>query len=143
MKYSLIIDKNKEEEVIVIAHEKHELVEKIEKLFFNNDKELTGYLDDEIIILDISKIACFISEDNNVYALVGEYRYKVKKRLYQIEEILDDDFIKINQSCIANINKIKKFKPCFNGSLEIIFINGYSDFISRRELKKVKERLGL
>ena len=143
MKYSLIIDKNKEEEVIVIAHEKHELVEKIEKLFFNNDKELTGYLDDEIIILDISKIACFISEDNNVYALVGEYRYKVKKRLYQIEEILDDDFIKINQSCIANINQISRFKASFNGFLEVIFKNGYKDYVSRRELKNVKGRMGI
>lgn len=143
MKYSLIIDKNKEEEVIVIAHERHELVEKIEKLVFNNDKELTGYLDDEIIILDISKIACFISSDNNVYALVGENRYRVKKRLYQIEEILDGDFIKINQSCIANINQISRFKASFNGFLEVIFKNGYKDYVSRRELKNVKGRMGI
>lgn len=143
MKYSLIIDKNKEEEVIVIAHEKHELVEKIEKLVLNNDKELTGYLDDEIIILDMGKIACFISSDNNIYALIGEHRYRVKKRLYQIEEILDDNFIKINQSCIANIKQISRFKASFNGFLEVIFKNGYKDYVSRRELKNVKGRMGI
>ena len=52
-------------------------------------------------------------------------------------------FIKLNQSCIANKNKIKKFESTIGGALKVIFKNGYIDYISRRELKNVKERMGL
>ena len=52
-------------------------------------------------------------------------------------------FIKINQSCLANKKKIKKFEYTIGGSLRVVFKNGYIDYIARRELKNVKERMGL
>ena len=67
-----------------------------------------------------------------------------KKRLYKIEEMLeDDDFIKINQSCIVNIKMIESFDASIGGALMIKLKNGYRDYISRRQIKAVKERLGL
>lgn len=143
MKFSLVIDKSKEEEVLIVCHEKREIFEKIERLVANESLELTGYENDNIILINLDDVACFISSDNNVYALVNNHKYRIKKRLYQIEEILDLNYIKINQSCIANIKQIKQFKASFNGFLEVIFKNGYKDFVSRRELKNVKERIGL
>ena len=56
---------------------------------------------------------------------------------------LGTDFIKINQSCIANIRQIQRFDTSFSGTLRVIFKNGYTDYVSRRQLKAVKERLGL
>ncbi len=64
-------------------------------------------------------------------------------RLYNIEEMLNKDFIKINQSSIANISKIQKFDASISGTLKVIFKNGYTDYVSRRNIKKVKERIGL
>ena len=52
-------------------------------------------------------------------------------------------YVKINQSCYANIKNIKKFESTIGGSLKVIFKNNYVDYISRRELKNVKERMGL
>ena len=143
MKFSLVIDKTREEEVSIVCHEKREIFEKIEKLVANEGLELTGYENDNIVLINLDDVACFISSDNNVYALVNNHRYRIKKRLYQIEEMLDLSYIKINQSCIANIKQIKQFKASFNGFLEVIFKNDYKDFVSRRELKNVKERIGL
>ena len=57
--------------------------------------------------------------------------------------MLDLNFVRINQSCIANINQIKKFSASFNGFLQVHFKNGYIDYVSRRELKNVKERVGI
>ena len=57
--------------------------------------------------------------------------------------MLDENFIKINQSCIANIRQIEKVEGTFSGSLSVVFKNGYKDYISRRNLKNVKERLKL
>lgn len=143
MKFRFLIDKNREEEVIVYAHEKTKLVEGIEKLVTENNFELIGYADREAVKLDLADVYCFTVENNKIYAVCENEKYLLKLRLYQIEEKLSENFIKINQSCIANIRKIRKFDASFSGTLTVIFKNGYKDFVSRRNVKNVKERLGL
>lgn len=143
MKFSFFIDKDKDEEVIVYAHEKTKLIESIENLVNENDFELIGFIDKEAVKIDISDVYCFTVENNKIYAVCEDKKYLLKSRLYQIEEKLSENFIKINQSCIANIRKIRKFDASFTGTLTVIFKNGYKDFVSRRNVKNVKERLGL
>lgn len=143
MKFSFFVDKEREEEIVVYAHQKTKLIEEIEKLVEENNFELTGYADKEAVKLELSEIYCFISENNKVYAVCEKERYLIRFRLYQIEERLPDNFVKINQSCIADIRKIKKFDASFSGTLTVVFRNGYKDFVSRRNVKKIKERLGL
>ena len=43
----------------------------------------------------------FTVENNKVYAITGEEKLQVKLRLYQIEEMLDANFVKINTSNIT------------------------------------------
>lgn len=143
MKFSFFIDKDKDEEVIVYAHEKTKLIESIENLVNENDFELIGFIDKEAVKIDIADVYCFTVENNKIYAVCEDEKYLLKSRLYQIEEKLSENFIKINQSCIANIRKIRKFDASFSGTLTVIFKNGYKDFVSRRNVKNVKERLGL
>lgn len=143
MKFRLIIDKNREEEVIVYSHNKTKLTDEIEKLVENDSTELVGYIEREVYKLSLSEIYCFVAEDNNVYAITAENRFRVKMRLYQLEEMLDTSFIKINQSCIVNVRKILKFDASLAGALRVTLKNGYSDYVSRRNVKNVKERLGV
>ena len=144
MKCYTYIEKEHEEEIIIYAHEKNQLVKDIENLVNTSSIEIKGVLDDEIKIINPIDVSCFISESNKVYALIGDKRYQIKYRLYQLEELeLNKNFIKINQSCYANIKRIKKFESTMTGALKVIFNNGYIDYISRRELKNVKERMGL
>ena len=142
MKCIITIDKEHEEEVLIFVHEKTKLIEDILNLI-NNENVFTGYSDGEIHRLNLSEISCFAVEDNKVYALTDKDKLQIKQRLYQVEEKLPDDFVKINQSCIANIKKIKKFDSSVSGMLTVTFKNGYRDYVSRRNLKSVKERLGV
>lgn len=143
MKYKLIIDETKDEELIITCHHKREVFDQIEQLITNMDAQLIGYENEDIVILNYDDVVCFISDNNKVFALVGKHKYLIKKRLYQIEEQLDLNYVRINQSCIANIKQISKFSASFNGFLQVHFKNGYSDYVSRRELKNVKERIGI
>ena len=144
MRCSTYIDKNRDEEVIIYAHEKNQIVLDIENIVKSSSVELKGFIGDEIVIINPINVACFISEDNKVYALIDDKKYQIRYRLYQLEEMeFNKNFIKINQSCYANIKRIKKFESTFTGALKVIFSNGYVDYISRRELKNVKERMGL
>lgn len=143
MKLQIVIDPNRDEEIIVYAHNKSPLVIEIEELVNSRSVDLIGYADNEAVKLNLDDIYCFFTEDNKVYALTENEKYRLKSRLYQLEENLNNNFVKINQSCIANIKKIDRFKATVGGSLTVIFKNGYIDFVSRRNLKNVKERLGL
>ena len=144
MKYRTFIDKEHEEEVIIYAKEKNNLVVEIENLCESDSISFTGTNEREIVKISPLEIVCFISENNKVYALIDDKKYQVKQKLYQLEDMeFKRHYVKLNQSCFANIKKIKKFEATFGGSLKVIFANGYFDYISRRELKNVKERMGL
>ncbi|MBQ3497749.1 MAG: LytTR family transcriptional regulator [Clostridia bacterium] len=143
MKCKTVIDKNREEEVIIYAHERNETVESIERIVSSTQLELIGYSGKSAVRLKQAEVYCFTVEDNKVYAITECEKLQVKLRLYQIEDIADDSFVKINQSCIANVSQIKRFDASVSGTLRVMFKNGYTDYVSRRQLKPVKERLGL
>ncbi len=143
MKCTVIIDKSREQEIVIYAHEQSELIRKIEALSKEESAQLVGYNERETVLIDNGEVYCFFVEGGKVFALCEGEKFRLKARLYQIEERLPLDFVKINQSCIANLNKIARFDTSISGTLKVVFKNGYTDYVSRRQLKQVKERLGL
>lgn len=143
MKCTVITDKSREEEVIVYVHEKNSLSERIEKLAAENVMELVGRNNGESVVLELCNVHYFTVENNKIYALTDKEKLILDYRLYQLEQKLGKNFVKINKSCLANIRKIARFKAEFSGTLKVVFKNGHSDYVSRRQLKNVKERFGL
>lgn len=70
-------------------------------------------------------------------------RYLLDKPLYELENVLDMDFVRISKSAIVNINQINHVEASFNGTMELVMKNGVKDYISRSFRKSFKERLGL
>lgn len=143
MKFTVIITNERDEEVVIYAREKTKLIEDIENLIRDNAFELIGYSGYEAVNLRTDEVVCFLVEEGKVYAITDKNRFRLKSRLYQLEETLPENFVKINQSCIANIKKIERFDTSVSGTLLIKFKNGYKDYVSRRQMKAVKERFGL
>ncbi len=143
MKCTIVIDKDREEEVLVYAHAPSELTRELEALVQNHQTELIGYGDGSATRLQPSETFCFTVEGGKVYAMTKDERWQIKERLYLLEERLSKDFIRINQSCIVNAKQIARFEASLGGALLVILKNGYKDYVSRRQLKTVKERLGL
>ena len=143
MKCYTYIEETEEEKVLIYAKERTKLIDDIESLVISFDIDLTGTYNEEIVKINVNDVVCFISENNKVFALINDKKYQIKQRLYQIEEMNLNAFIRLNQSCLANKNKINKFESTIGGALKVIFKNGYIDYISRRELKNVKQRMGI
>ncbi len=143
MRLKIFIDKTREEEIIIYAHEKTPLTDAIEQLVSEAGMDIIGYGDKEAVKLDVSEICCFSVNDGKVFAHTLSGKYRLKQRLFQLEEKLPDSFIKINQSCLANIRMIERFDASFSGSLLVRFKDGSSDYVSRRQMKSVKERFGM
>lgn len=143
MKLTLVIDPDREEEVVIYARKRTEIVDKIEQLISYKPTELVGFQDDAATILDYVKVCHFTVENDRTYAHVGDQRYRVRHRLYQLEQIAPAEFVKIHQSCLANTRQIARFEVAFSGALRVVFKNGDIDYVSRRNIKKIKERFGL
>lgn len=143
MKCTVILDKTREEEIIIYAHQRNGIIDEIERMAADATSQLIGYSRGEIVKLDIKDVYCFTVDGGKLFAVCKNEKYLLKTRLYNVEERLDKGFIKINQSSIANISKIQKFDASISGTLKVIFKNGYTDYVSRRNIKKVKERIGL
>lgn len=143
MKCEVIIDPQGEEKVVIFAKKENELTQEIKRLTMQSFTEILGYRDSEVIKLDIRDIYYITVISGRVYAVCESEKYLLKERLYSIEEKLPKNFVKINQSCLANLNKTERFDTSISGTMKIIFKNKDSDYVSRRQLKAVKERVGI
>lgn len=143
MKFTLIIDKDSEEELILRIREKREIADKIESLVKDEPTVIFGYDGADTVPLSEGEIYVFFLEDSKLYAKTEDKKYRLKMRLYEVEGIIGEGFVKINQSCIVRIDKIKKFEAAFSGALSVILKNGYRDYISRRQVSAVKRAVGI
>lgn len=142
MRCKTVIDREREELVLICAHERTPLVEEIERLVCGPARDLIGYLGNQIVKLDASVVDCFAVEDGRVYA-IGQERYRMRERLYELEGAVGREFVRINQSCIVNVARIERFEASFAGALLVVMKCGYRDYVSRRQMKAVKERIGI
>ena len=67
-------------------------------------------------------------------------KFRVKMRLYEIEEILPSYFIRINKSAIANEKRLEHFSVGFSGAVDAVFKSGYKEYVSRRCFAEIKRR---
>jgi len=142
MKCTTIIGRREDEEVIIYVREKNRIVEEIEALCRERYENILGYAGDEIVRLTPDDVEAITVREGKVYALSGGRDFLVKERLYGFEGRLSG-FVKINQSCLVNLRHIKSFRTSFGGSLSVHLCSGYTDYVSRRQLKAVKEAVGM
>lgn len=146
MKFKLIIDSNKPEEVIITAHKESSLTKQIEELVLSNqsDKKIAAYTDDGITLLPFSDIECITVLDGKTQAIdKNGNTFRIKQRLYELESILPSTFIKINKSSFGNETYFKKFTTSITGAVDVFFISGYKEYVSRRCFSKIKKRYDL
>lgn len=77
-------------------------------------------------------------------AVTGKGEYTVRIRLYEIEERLNPgQFVRISNSEIINLKKVKNFDLSFTGTICVELVNGMTTYVSRRYVSKVKKILGI
>ena len=143
MRCEIIIDPNCEERVVVYTRQENDLTRSICCLVEEHTTPLVGYRNGEIVPLTPAQIACVTVEGDKVYALCETEKLQLKQRLYVLEALLGDSFVKLNQSCLANKNWVERFDASLSGTLKVKFRNGHTDYVSRRQMKAVKERFGI
>ena len=142
MKFRLILDKEKDEEVVVTVHERSPLIDEIEALVSRHTDRIPGYTEDDIKMLSVSEIQCVTVLDGKTYAIDAQNRrYRLKQRLYELERTLPPSFIRINKSALANKDALDRFTVTVAGSVDAVFQCGYREYVSRRCYSQIKRRL--
>ena len=141
MKFRLIINKEKDEEVVATVHHRSPLIDEIESLISKYTDRIPGYTEDDIKMLAVSEIECITVLDGKTYAIDSKnHRYRLKGRLYELEQQLPSTFIRINKSALANEKALDRFAVAYTGAVDAVFKCGYREYVSRRCFAQIKRR---
>ncbi len=143
MKFNLFIDPNAEEAVTATVHRRSKFTMQLEALImeYNGSDRLMGYTEEDIKPLNIADVACILVQESKTYAIDRRgNRYRLKQRLYELEQILPGYFIRLSKSALANENHLDRFQASFSGAVDAIFTCGYREYVSRRCFAEIKRR---
>lgn len=107
--------------------------------------QIVASKNNKIYFIDLEKVICFFSKDKYNYVRIKEGTYKIKYKLYELEEILKQkDFIRISNSCIININQVECFDTSILGTVLVKLKDNTQETVSKRNvapiMKLLKER---
>jgi DNA-binding LytR/AlgR family response regulator len=119
-----------------------EMLQLIKKLK-NDSPSLLFYNGNEVIRANVSAVYYFESVDERTCACFSKSVCEVKQKLYQLEELLGDSFMRVSKSVILNLDKVKSLSPALSGRYEAIIANGEKIIISRQYAAELKRRFGL
>lgn len=143
MKFTMIIDKTKDEEIVATVHNPSALTEKLEALVMEHTgtDRVAAYTEEDMVLLSFRQIACITVDDGKTWAIDAKgTRYRLRQRLYELEGQLPSSFIRINKSAIANEAHLERFAAGFSGAVDAVFRCGYKEYVSRRCFAAIKRR---
>ncbi|WP_025023464.1 LytTR family DNA-binding domain-containing protein [Companilactobacillus nodensis] len=111
------------------------------KIIQNELSQINGYIGETVYSLELKNILFFETNDRNVYAHTVNNAFLIHYRLYELEEKLPDNYLRISKSSILNLNEISSLTRSVTGNL-VQFKNTYKTlYVSRRFLKDLKNSL--
>ena len=135
-----INEKYQENKIIICTNKITEDVKKlIEKIRDEENIKLYGYKDEKIFILE-----SIYSEDKKVFARTESNEiFEIKKRIYELENVLSEKFVRISNSEIVNFSKVQSLDFKIIGTIVLKFYTDRYTYVSRRYVKKIKEYLNI
>lgn len=146
VKIEIKIDENCTETKIIIVTDKmtDEVSALMQTLSDETRQGIIDYFDGYAKPLEQSDIVRIYASNGKVYAEIDDKEYQIRLRLYELEEKLNNRaFIRISNSEIVNVKKVKKFDLNLVGTICVSLSNGKTSYVSRRYVSKIKQALGL
>lgn len=139
-----ISDEHKSPKIVIYTDKMTDEIALLMKRLSDNMPKMIAAFDGEtVLMLNYCDIYRIYSSSGKVYAETKDKEYLIRLRLYQIEERLDEAFVRISNSEIINLTKVKSFDLSFVGTICVSLTNGKVLYVSRRYLTKIKQKLGI
>lgn len=130
-----------QEEDLKISYKKN--TSKVQELKdFLGKNEIIVNQDHREFLIDLDMILFFETGQDLVYVHSVDDVYQTKERLYQLEESLPANFIRISKSTIVNINQISALEQKLTSGRSIQFHGSYKiTYASRMYFPVLKKKL--
>ena len=128
--------------ILQIEFETYEEKEKVLTLINTMNTKIIGYKRDKKYFVQIESIYYIELVDKKTFIYTKEECYESPLWLYQIEEQLDQQFIRVNKSTILNMKYIKSLKADIGSRIIVYLDNQDQVLVSRTYAKEFKKRLG-
>lgn len=134
-----------EPKVIILTDTMTEEVNSIvQKLSDRNLPIISGTKDGKTKILEQDELLRIYAGGGKVFAETNYGEYLLRLRLYEAEDRLNPaQFVRISNSEIIHLKKVKNFDLSFVGTISVEMANGTTTYVSRRYVAKIKKLLGL
>lgn len=138
-------EKCKEPKIIVVTDKMtDEINAVIQRLADEQPQVLAGFREDTVEVLEMSCIYRVFAASGKVFAETDRGEYTLRLRLYEAEQRLDSRFfVRISNSDIINLKKVRSFDLSLAGTICITLSNGTVTYVSRRSVAKIKQLLGI
>ena len=146
MKIKIEIDDGlAEEEIVIRCKSLNEDVISIQKRItdaVNSRMQLEVSKGEKEYYITIDEILFFETDSNGVVVHTANQIYETKYRLYELEDLLPGNFIRVSKSTILNSARVRAIHKNITGASEVEF-NGTTKkvFVSRNYLKLLLEKL--
>ena len=146
MKIKIEIDDGlAEEEIVIRCKSLSEDVISIQKRItdaVNSRMQLEVSKGDKEYYLTIDEILFFETDTNGVIVHTATQMYETKYRLYELEDLLPGNFIRVSKSSILNASKVRAIHKNITGASEVEFIGSSKKvFVSRNYFKVLMAKL--
>lgn len=104
---------------------------------------ITGSRDGRLEVIEQADLIRIYASAGKVFAVTHKGDYTLRLRLYEIEERLPHQFVRISNSEIINLKKVSHFDLSLTGTICVKLANGTVTYVSRRYVSKLKKILGI
>ncbi len=105
---------------------------------------ITGFRNDTLEVLEPADLIRAYASEGKVFAVTTRGEFILRLRLYELEKRLEkNSFVRISNSEIINLKKVKSFDLSFTGTICASLSDGTVAYASRRYVAKVKQVLGI
>jgi DNA-binding LytR/AlgR family response regulator len=146
MQIEIKIDEScKEPKIIIVTDKMTEEINAIFKRFSEEQpKMIAGFKGDVVEVLEPTDVYRVFAASGKVFAETNHGDYSLRLRLYETEQRLDSRiFVRISNSEIINMKRVKGFDLSFAGTICVTLSNGTVTYVSRRYVAKIKQVLGI
>ena len=124
-----------------MTEEINDLVRRISK---PETQMIAGFRDDTVTLLDQETVLRIYAANGKVFAVTGNGEYLIRQRLYELEaQLRQDRFVRISNSEIINLKKVRHFDLSFSGTICVSLSDGTVTYVSRRYVSKIRDLLKL
>lgn len=135
----------KEPSIIINAPELSDEIQKVIKYISDINtvpNQIVASKNNEIYFIDLERVICFFSKDRYNYVRTKEGTYKIKYKLYELEDIFKQkDFMRISNYCIININQVECFDTSILGTVLVNLKDNTQETVSKRNISQIMKLL--